>query len=392
MFVRVYKHTIEHLATFIANNPLTVNMARKGTKTASTYVSITSENVNDIVLATTGNIKDKVVDPRKIVGTIHIKKYLADTKVNGKVETWISIIKKLSAPTVEGQTAPELTADEVEALEDCKAETKVYLEDEASEALKTKVAASTEELKNLKDISSSMKYKFSRFAYEAVTHVINLMVRELLVFTCDSCASQKAKLTKVAHIPWSELQAKLMSGLYMNTSAVFGAVHPVPQEVAVVEEPSTEEPADDSNDSVDEAEEVKATKPRLSQYISNTFKEVVSRDERFKGLLLGKEVTALINDIIYQVLDRYSNIIKSLLQTANSKTVNERLALIATKIILQDHIHSSDSDVAVVLDVIQARLEDLKSAPEEDEPAQNTADDSASPTEEASAKNGPKKN
>lgn len=351
-------------------------MVRK-VKATTTYVSLTSEDVESIVLATTGNIKDKVVDPRKIVGTIHIKKYLADVKINGKVETWISILKKLTAPVEEGQTAPELTSDEVDALEDCKSATKVYLEDEASSALKEKVAASAEEYKNLKDVASSMKFKFSRYAYEVVTHVINLMVRELIVFTCDNCADQKNKLTKAAHVPWVDLQKKLLAGLYMNTKTVFEAVHPTPVETEVVEAPvadeapeETAEPSDDAATEEETTDDVKTAKPRLSQYISNTFKEIVSRDERFKGLLLGKEVTALFNDIIFQVLDRYAKVIKSLLQTANSKTVNERLAVIATKILLQDHIHATDADVAVVLDVVQARLEELKASPEPEEEAE----------------------
>ena len=347
-------------------------MVRKSTKAVSTYVNLTTDDVSNIVLASSGHIKDKQVDPRKLVGTIHIKKYLADTKINGKVETWISILKKLTAPVEDGQAAPELTSDEVEALEDCKAKTKVYLEEEASAALKEKVASSTEEFKNLKDVSSSMKFKFSRYAYETVTHVINLMVRELLVFTCDNCALQKNKLTKVAHVPWVELQDKLLAGLYMNTKAVFDVVHPKPtsSEESVAAEDTVEETSEEATTEETPVEEVEAktTKPRLSQYISNTFKEIVSRDERFKGLLLGKEVTSLFNDIIYQVLDRYANVIKSLLQTANSKTVNERLALIATKIILQDHVHTTDDEVAVVLDVVQARLEELKASPEPEEP------------------------
>ena len=341
-------------------------MVRKVTKAVSTYVNLTSEDVSSIVTASTGSIKDKTVDPRKIVGTIHIKKYLADTKINGKVETWISILKKLTAPVAEGESRVELTAEEVEALEDCKAKTSIYLAEDASEALKKKVSESKDEYQNLKDISSSMKYKFSRFAYESVTHVINLMTRELLTFTCDSCASQKAKLTKVAHIPWGDLHAKMLSGLYINTKTVFETVHPT----SATEEVATEDaPVEDAAESTEGEEpveeETKVIKPRLSQYISNTFKEIVSRDERFKGLLLGKEVTALINDIIYQVLDRYANVIKSLLQTANSKTVNERLALIATKILLQDHTHSTDEDVKVILDIVQARLDDIRHVPEE---------------------------
>lgn len=364
-------------------------MVRKGSKTATTYVNLTAEDVSTIVLATTGSIKDKVVDPREIVGTIHIKKYLADAKINGKVETWISIIKKLTAPVEEGQEKPELTSEEVEALEQCKVETAAYLEDEASGALKAKVSESTDELKNLKDISSSMKFKFSRYAHKVVTHVINLMVREVLTQTCDTCASQKAKLTKVTHIPWTSLQTELMAGLYMNTKAVFESVHPT-AEVVETEDVAEEETAEDDTP----VEEVKAVKPRLSQYISNTFKEIVSRDERFKGLLLGKEVTALLNEVIYQVLDRFTNVIKSLLQANQSKTVNERLAVLAVKILLQDHVHAVDSDVATVLDVVQARLDELKTQPEDESAEEETVEEEAEPVEEEpkTVKKGSKKN
>ncbi len=340
-------------------------MVRKSAKPSTPFVALTQSDVGSIVMATSGSIKDKKVDPRKIVGTVHIKKYLADVKINGKVESWIHVIKKMTAEVEEGQTREPLTAEEEEALDECKKLTQVYLKDEASQALIKKVSEETDELKSLKDISSSMKFKFSRFAYEAVTHVVNLMVREILVYTCSNCASQKAKLTKVAHIPWVELQDKLLAGLYMNTKAVFTQLHPCSEPETPAAEP-TEAVEEGVEESVPESTNVKTVKPRLSQFISNTFKEIVSRDERFHGLLLGKEVTALVNDVIYQVLDRFTNVIKSLLQTANSKTVNERLALIATKILLQDHIHSVDADVSVVLDVMQSRLDELKDVPESD--------------------------
>lgn len=365
-------------------------MARKGSKqTTVVYNNLSTEDVGAIVMADAGRIKDKEVDPRKLIGAIHIKKYLADAKINGKVESWISVVKKLTCTLEEGQTRAELTSEEVELLEQCKTETQAYLAEEASDALKKKVQESSDEYKNLKDVSSSMKFKFSRSAYEVVTHVINLMVRELLVFTCDNCASQKAKLTKVAHIPWFEIQNKLLSSLYMNTKATYDSIHPATEVVA--EEDAVEEVVEETTEETTEetVEDVKVVKPRLSQYISNTFKELIARDERFKGLLLGKEVTSIVNDIIYQVLDRYANVIKSLLQTAKSKTVNERIAVIATKILLQDHIHAVDTDVAVVLDVVQARLEELSTtAGDEDE---ELVEDVAEPVQEDAPKKVAKK-
>jgi len=359
-------------------------MARKTKTPVVPYNAISQEDAQKVVLAESGVIKDKQVDPRKLIGAVHVKKWLADTKINGEIETWISVIKKLT-PT-EDAPAQELTPEEAVVFEQCKKRIGDYLDNEASPSLKAKIAESADELKNLKDVSSSMKFKFSKFAYESVTHVVNLMVREILVFTCDNCASQKCKLTKPVHVPWDELRCKPLAGLYLNTKAVFDELHPVEddeedvvdeavEEEAVVEDVVVDVPVVVGGDEVveesvvtDYGAVVKVAKPRLFQYISNTFKEIVARDDRFKGLLLGKEVAALVDRVVYQTLDRFANVIKSLLETACSKTVNERLALIATKVLLQDHTHSCNDDIRVVLDVVQARLEELKKKPDaEDE-------------------------
>ncbi|KUF87991.1 hypothetical protein AM587_10011345 [Phytophthora nicotianae] len=275
-------------------------MVGKTTKSSTPFVALTPKDVDSIMLATSGSVKDKKVDPRKIVGTVHIKKYLADAKINGKIETWISIIKKLNAVPLEGESPEELSAEEEEALEECKRLTKAYLEDGASDSLKKKVEGSEDQLKSLKDVSSSMKFKISQWAYEAVTYVVNLMVREILIYTCNQCASQKAKLTKVSHIPWEALQTKLLAGLYMNTKAVFTQLHPSsePETPTTANKSEEEEVVVSEEEAVgnDDATPVKTPKPRLAQFISTTFKEIVSLDERFHGLLLGREVTALIND------------------------------------------------------------------------------------------------
>ncbi len=341
-------------------------MVRKTKTPVVPYEAITEDVAKTVVFADAGVVKDKKVDPRKIVGAVHVKKWLAKTKINGEIEAWIALIKKLTP--AEGKPAQELTPEEAVVFEQCKKRVAEYLEEEASPSLKKKIEESKDELKNLKDVSSSMKFKFSNYAYESITHVLNLMLREILVFTCDSCAAQKCKLTKPEHIPWDVLQDKPLAGLYINTKAVFDERHPVEEEEEEeeaeeeVQPEEVEEEAKTEEEEEAEVEEVKVAKPRLSQYISNTFKEIVSRDERFKGLLLGKHVTELLNTVAYQTLDRFAKVIKSLLETACSKTVNESKALIATKILLQDHTHSCDDDVRVVLDVVQARIEDLKKA------------------------------
>jgi hypothetical protein len=356
-------------------------MPRKTKTPATPYNPVSEQEAKDVVFATTGTLRDKAVDPTKIIGPVHIKKRLADTNINGDIEKWIEVIRKLTPEVVDGveQPVPELTPEEALVFEQCKKQVAAYLDTEASQSLKDKIKDCKDELKNLKDVSSSMKFKFSKFAYETITHVINLMVREIVVHTCDNCVAQKAKLTRPSHIPWDVLRTKQLAGLYMNTPVVFEALHPVEEEEdeeedEVVEEEAVEEEAPEEAVGDDEATEEEAgedkeddkkekqVKPPLYQYVANTFREVLARDERFKGLLFGKPLSVVLDRVVFETLDRFSKVIKSLLETANSKTVNERLALIAIKILLQDHIQSCDDDVRVVLDVVQARLEVLKEA------------------------------
>ncbi len=340
-------------------------MVRKSQKVP--FESISADTAAQIILATSGSIKNKAVDPRKQIGTIHIKKYLAIECINKQYEGWIALLKKTLQAKKDNETV-DYSAEDQAVFDECKKLALTYLEDEGSNALKKKVEEQQDELERLKSIASSMKYKFSTYSFEAITHVINLMVREILVFTCDNCLANGAKLTKSTHVPWSELQPKLLSGLYMNTPLVYSLVHENKTEPAVEEsapEPSTSEVEEGSEETAEEPSKpevvvVKPTRPKLTQYITNSFKEITSREPRFNGLLLGKDLTTLVNDLVYQVLDRYVNVIKSLLMVANSKTITDRLSVITTKILLQDDIHTSDSDAAVVLDMVQARVEELK--------------------------------
>lgn len=321
---------------------------------ATPYTSLTAETASSIVFASSGKLKNKDVDPRRLIGAVHVKKYLAENKINGKEETWIAIVKNLLS-----ETPVELTPEQAVELEACKVATREYLDTEASAALVKRVEECDNDLKKLKDVASSMKFKFSRLAFEVIAHALNLMVREVLTFTCDSAGNSGTRLTRLTHIPWDQLRDKPLAGLYINTKAAFDAINVVDTE----------------------ASEEEVVKPRLAQYISNTFKEITTRDSPIAGMMLGKEIISLLNDIVFQTMDRFANVIKSLLDTASSKTVNERLAIIAVKILLQDHMHSSDADVGAVLDALQERLEEAKVEPEEPEEGEEPTEDEEAKTD-----------
>ncbi len=351
-------------------------MGRKNQKVS--FESINADVASQIVLATSGQIKDKKVDPCKQIGTIHIKKYIAFEKINKKYESWISLIRKSMLAEQNG-TVYDYSAEEQALFDDCKTTTQAYLEEEGSEALKKKILEQTNQLENLKNIASSMKFKFSTYSFEVITYMVNLIVREILVYTCDNCLSKGSKLTKESHIPWDQLQDKMLSGLYMNTPLVYGVVHKTTEE-AVVEEVAVEETTEEvaveeavveetteegaveetAEEETTEGDKPKKFRPRLTQYITNIFKEIRSREPRFQKLLLGKGLIKLINNLVYQVMDRYVNVIKSLLMVSNSKTITDHLATISTVILLKDDIHTSDDDVNVIIDLLQSRLEILK--------------------------------
>lgn len=335
----------------------------------ATFESISSDAAGAIILATTGTLNKKQVDPRRQIAAIHIKKYVAIERINHRYESWIALINRINAQPEGSDLA--LTEEETLLYEECKKETSEYLLT-ASDALKANVEKSSANAA-LKSISSSMKYKFSQYSFEVITYVINLMVRELLVYICDQCLSKNSKLTKAAHIPWDTLQTKLFSALYSNTQLFKDAVNRSGQLVEEVVEQAATETVDETAVESEETTADDAGKPeekkvrhKLTQYITNIFKEIKSREARFSGLLLGKEITAVINDLIYQVLDRYVNIIKSLLLIGNgSKTITAQLAEIATSIIFQESLTTSNEDVQVVLDLVHERVEQLMSKPEE---------------------------
>ncbi len=383
-------------------------MVRKSQK--APFESISPEVAASIIMAASGSVKGKAVDPRKQIGTVHIKKYLAIERINSQFESWIRLLRKRIESEKDGGTPYEFSAEEQASFESCKQLTAAYLEEEGSDALKEKVNQQTNELERLKSVASSMKYKFSTFSFEVITHMINLMVRELLVFTCDSCLSRGSKLTKEAHVPWAELQGKMLSGLYMNTPLVYASIHGLNEEPETTETENEaeavveDEPEPESTDAEADVEEdtdstevkPKKFRPKLTQYVNNAFKEIISREPRFTGLLLGKEVITLVNTLVYQVLDRYVNVIKSLLLVGSSKTITDHLALIATQIILRDDIHTSEPDVKVILDVVQDRIDSLKKD-KDDKTKKDPVVDTPTPTEStvdaapAKAKRGKKK-
>ncbi len=349
---------------------------------------LTEEELNALLFKNSAEYKTKTVDLDCVITRANVKKYLTIEKLNNKPETWLSVIKKVE----DGQ---ELSADETDMLAAAKQKVSDFLED-ASKSQKDKFGGAESDNGKLREAVSSFKYKFSVDAFEVITHVVNLFVREITLHALESClaAPKCPHVVQPYHIPWTKLHDKLLAGMYFNTLTVYNELHDdedenteateedevVDEEDAPIEE--TTEVPDDITDSV-QPDDVsnKEDKIKLRQYISTLFKSLCASEARFNSLKISRKYMRVINDIIYQTLDRYANVLKSLLDVSNSKTVNGKFAIHATKIILQDHIYSSDETTRVVLDVVQDRLERLHelASKKKEEQTANVDDSGESP-------------
>ncbi len=349
---------------------------------------LTEEELNALLFKNNAEYKTKTVDLDCVITRANVKKYLTIEKLNNKPETWLSVIKKVE----DGQ---ELSADETDMLAAAKQKVSDFLED-ASKSQKDKFGGAESDNGKLREAVSSFKYKFSVDAFEVITHVVNLFVREITLHALESClaAPKCPHVVQPYHIPWTKLHDKLLAGMYFNTLTVYNELHDdedenteateedevVDEEDAPIEE--TTEVPDDITDSV-QPDDVsnKEDKIKLRQYISTLFKSLCASEARFNSLKISRKYMRVINDIIYQTLDRYANVLKSLLDVSNSKTVNGKFAIHATKIILQDHIYSSDETTRVVLDVVQDRLERLHelASKKKEEQTANVDDSGESP-------------
>jgi hypothetical protein len=326
---------------------------------------LTETELTDFLFRNTVDFKNKSIDLDTVITRANIKKYITLEKINNKSEQLLKVINKVI-------NKESLTSDEDALYLESQTIATEYLAD-ASEATKDKLCTLDDNSK-LKNIISSFKYKFSMDSFEVITHIVNLFIREIALHSLESCLANKLRVVQPNHIPWDVLQSKLTAGIYFNTSVVYNEIHSVEddEEIEEVEEEEVEETEEvvDNTEGEDETVEesvveetsTEGGKIRLRQYISTMFKALCSSEPRFKDLKLSKKLTLLLNDLIYNVLDRYSNILKSLLNTTNSKTVNGKFSLIATKILLQDHIHSDQESVNTILDVVQDRLERLHEA------------------------------
>ncbi len=300
--------------------------------------------------------KGKTYDMSTIITRANVKKYIVSNKLNFQFEEWLKIINKLDSNE-------SLTTDESNELENIKIKVDEYIFDKMPKNKRNTFNEKPENQK-LNDVVKSMKYKFSVDAFEVITHTINLCIQEILSYSFEECCALKLKTVKSDHIPWQKLKDKLLAGIYFNTLIVNNQINSqnIDDSKSNEETENIEEPVETTEDN-DESEDKQITpqekKIKLKQYISTTFKVLSSNDERFNTLKLGRSLSEVLNELIFQSLDRYANILNILLEASDSKTVSCKFALYATRYLLSDHLYATDEKTRSILHVLEDRIDRL---------------------------------
>ena len=390
---------------------------RKAQRVVPTPLSSTELSV--LLYKNTSTVKDKEVDLNSVITKANVKKYLTLTKINAVAEQQLATIRKHSlcgqpltteeidalakqakldeaklakvAITEDMKLTPQekkvaksgwekqqtFTAEDQVKLDAIQQQVDDFLANDASRVQLEKYnGAPAKEDKEAtppmskeairKDVVSGFKFKFSVDSYEVITHVINLSIREIFLHSFEVCLSECLRVVRPTHVPWGKLHSKMLSGVYFNTPAVYNQVHSESSEdeseVEVEVEPEVEtDVGTTGEDSVAPVQE----KIVLRQFISTMFKALCATEPRFADLKLSRTLTFILDEIVFNVLDRYANILKTLLHVSGSKTVTDKFAVSATKLLLTDHITSSPENAQVILDVVYEHLEQFQAAQKE---------------------------
>lgn len=196
------------------------------------------------------------------------------------------------------------------------------------------------------------KYKFSEKAFTCVAIAINKMMEEVIEYSVHNISEKDHNTLTPKDIPWSELVDKTMSGLYFNTKYVYDILH---SKAAPPAASTDEEYVEESKEEPKEEEE-SSTSIGFFHFIHKITSNLKTSNEAYANIKIGTKFMNVCNELIVNTIDRYITMVKVLLDVSHNKTINEKLFLAVTEIILRDNINSNDSDVELVMNYLKSKM------------------------------------
>jgi len=310
-----------------------------------------------------GKPTKKPVDPDFIIPIAHIKKYISKYRINKEINELIERVKKCQKEVTENgksrDLSEELHEDVLKRIEDFKST--------LSPAAKTSLDEKDQYQQAIHALSI-FKHKFSGNAFAIVAYVLNLAAKEIVVHTLEKTVQEKKRSLVPKHIPWDVLKTQMLSGLYLNTNQVLKTLEEInnlveesedAEDVEEIEE-TTSSPEEGDEDETATSVDEKLSKYNLRHFLHKLCKHVINTDERFTKFKINGTFTETVNVILIDVMERYIKMIYILVNISNNKTINDKIFLAITKIMIEDNNNSVEADQDTLYQLIESKLANLK--------------------------------
>lgn len=360
----------EPKATKVTKKPKAIKVVLDGSEPVNEQVNETVDESGSVETSEKKTkVPKKIVDPDFIIPIAHIKKYISKFRINKEINELIQQVKKYQNIEKETGVVTELSEflhqDVLDRIDTFK--------NGLSADAKAKIEAKSQ-FQQAVHALSIFKHKFSGNAFAIVSYVLNMVAKEIVIHTLEKTVEAERRSLCPKHIPWELLKNKMMSGVYINTKQVIDTIEVLKNQetkeetVEEVEEVEAEEVVedDDNNSTQDESStdsasvEVKLAKYNMIHFLHKLCKYVIDSDERFTKFKINATFTKLCNSILIEVMERYIKMIYILVNISNNKTINDKILLAITKIMIEDNIYSSEADQDTLYQLVESKMETMK--------------------------------
>lgn len=284
-----------------------------------------------------------------------VRKYVDKCNVNQDVESACAELKALLELEKEGKpvdlkTLTKDTADLVDMAYSTIYDVRLQRYNALKERLaKSKTASDKKRLKELEefpikeetlsekiDYVSKLRCRFSNDASVVLSSALDYVVQDLVRTAMVNARQLGKAIIQVSHVVQGDFKYVSVYPLVGQLKVIQDALHAGEKE-------------DDDDDAEDEKEEEESTSSTFEFYINLICKSVksslVASDESYTPIRISKHIRKFCSDVVIQLIERLSPLIKLYAQTAKVKTVNDDVIKFIFKFLLLDSGVDSSSFV-----------------------------------------------
>jgi histone H3/H4 len=287
-----------------------------------------------------------------------VRKHVDKNNVNADIEAACTELKTLIDQENESKTVDLNTlSDETVALVD-KAYLTIYeVRKNKYDALKKRLGDSkasgddtkfksleafpvkTESLSEKAEYVSKLRCRFSNDASVVLSSALDYVVQDLVRTAMINARTHGKAIIQVQHVVQGDFSSVSMYPLVSQLGVVQKALHVGDEVVEVEVDVDVEVDVEEKTDVPDEEDEDK-NGSTFEFYINLICKNVkatlVAEDETYQSIRISKHIRKFCSDVVIQLIERISPLIKLYANTAKMKTVNDEVIMFIFKFLLLD--------------------------------------------------------